>query len=147
MMHKIGTATDHYGPVIKLGKSFNGLTAENLSAMQKELKAQEDTRHAESVTGGSGGAPAPRKLDEVSSFSSVQSSKRAFKYQADPGLQLQDTIKRKKRRYVKALGVCRERFAPCSTVYMTCFLGVWKMPQSADKDQNARGSISFGSQI
>ena len=44
MMRKIGTATDHYGPVIKLGKSFNGLTAENLSAMQKELKAQEDAR-------------------------------------------------------------------------------------------------------
>ena len=37
MMHLIGTATDQYGPVVKLGKGFNRLTEQNLAAMQNGI--------------------------------------------------------------------------------------------------------------
>ena len=51
-MHMMGKATDQFGPLIRLGKAFSGLTEENLLKMQKEYHQQERKRFEEEVADG-----------------------------------------------------------------------------------------------
>ena len=62
-MHLMGRATDQFGPLIRLGKAFNGLTEENLLAMQREHQLQEQKRFAEEVADGVPNPTPPKPHD------------------------------------------------------------------------------------
>ena len=118
-MNLIGRATDQYGPLIRLGKTFNGLTEENLLAMQKDLMKREQERSAEDEATGVPDAEAPRAIDEVSelSVSTHASTKRDARYDKNRGAKKRDNVRRNVQTCIRALTVCKHSYIACAGVY------------------------------
>ena len=60
-MYKMGQATDQFGPLIRMGKAFQGLTEENLFAMQKQEQEIEQKRYDDEVARGVPNPVPPQK--------------------------------------------------------------------------------------